>query len=140
MGMMSADCIVCDATGIVDKETWNREIEERRIPTEMIQPKFEVDYREQDRLAFKSKMHNANVAYLNQPISLNKQIQNSPAHERLTEAEINKLKAQVKPREDDMLAAQREVIASEDAPVEAEEVPATVETTVKTKAKKSGTK
>ena len=117
MGMMAADCVVCDATGTVSKEVWDKEIEERRIPTEMIKPKFETDYRELDRLAFKNKMVDANVAFLNQPISLNKQIQNSPAHERLTEAETNRLKAQVKPREDAMLSAQQEVIGSNEPEV-----------------------
>lgn len=131
IGMMNADCVVCDATGVVDKEVWTKEIEARRIPAPTIQPKFEVDYRELDRQAFKSKMHNANVAYLNQPISLNKQIQNSPAHDRLTDAEIAKLKAQVKPREDNMLSSQTQAVATEDVAPAAAPV---------SKGKKSGVK
>jgi len=135
IGMMLADCLTCDATGTVSKEIFDKEIEERRIPTEMIQPKFETDYRELDKQNFKNKMHNANVAYLNQPLNLNKAIQNSPAHERLTDAEINKLKSQVKPREDDMLNAQREAVASEDVQTEIK-----TETQTKVKSKKRGAK
>lgn len=132
IGMMNADCVICDATGSVTKDVWEKEIEERRVPTEMIQPKFDVDYKQQEANAMRNKMHNANVAYLNQPISLNKQIQNSPAHDRLTDAELNRLKSQVKPREDDMLASQREVIATEDV--------ADVTPVAKPKAKKSEAK
>lgn len=136
MGMMAADCVVCDATGTVTKEVWDKEIEERRIPTEMIKPQFTTDYRELDRLAFKNKMTDANVAFLNQPISLNKQIQNSPAHTRLNDAEIAKLKAQVKPREDAMLSAQQEVIGSS----EPEAAPEVAPIAAKPRAKKSEAK
>ena len=139
IGMMLADCLTCDATGTVSKEIFDKEIEERRIPTEMIQPRFETDYRELDKQNFKNKMHNANVAYLNQPLNLNKAIQNSPAHDRLTESEINKLKSQVQPREDDMLNAQREAVASEDIETETQTEIKT-QTKDKVKSKKRGAK
>ena len=115
LGMMSGDCEECDASGIVSKEGLAKSRANFVVPAPIEKLELPLDHEQSVKDAAKEKMRQANVGFRATPIELKK---DEPIEDGMTEAQrIAIAKAQIKPRNDDMLSSQKlEPVIAADTP------------------------
>jgi hypothetical protein len=104
LGMMSGDCDFCDASGSVTREKLDKQKADFVVPAPIEKLELPANHAQNAKDAIKEQLRQANVGYRAQPIEIKK---DAPQNDGMTEAQrISAAKAQIKPRADDMMAAQ----------------------------------
>ena len=102
--MMSGDCDFCDASGSVTREKLDKQKADFVVPAPIEKLELPANHAQNAKDAIKEQLRQANVGYRAQPIEIKK---DALQNDGMTEAQrIAAAKAQIKPRADDMMAAQ----------------------------------